>query len=255
MNKITEAFKNKKAFIAFITGGDPDIETTTNLILAMQNAGVDIIEIGIPFSDPVAEGLIIQGANERALAAGCTTDKLFEMVKSIQDKIKIPLLFMTYLNPIYVYGKEKFAKNCQECGIQGIIVPDMPFEEKSELADICDDYNLSLVSLIAPTSGDRGVMIAKEAQGFLYCVSSLGVTGTRDEISLEMDSMIKDIKKVNDIPCAIGFGIKTPEQAKALSSISDGIIIGSAIVEIVGKYGKDSIEPVKDFVKEIKKTL
>lgn len=255
MNRITEAFKNCKAFIAFITGGDPDIETTERLIPAMAQAGADLIEIGIPFSDPVAEGIVIQEADERALKAGCTTDKLFDMVQRVRHKTNVPLLFMTYLNPIYTYEKENFLSKCVTCGIDGIIVPDMPFEEKDELDTLCKDYKIDLIYMLAPTSEERISLIAKDATGFIYCVSSLGVTGVRSNISTDIGQIIEKVHEVTDIPCAIGFGISTPEQAKNLAKISDGIIVGSAIVKLIAKYGKDCIDPVIEYVKSIKKAI
>lgn len=255
MNRIEKAFKDKKAFIAFITGGDPDIETTEKLIIAMAEAGADIIEIGIPFSDPVAEGIVIQEADERALSNGCTVDKLFEMVKRVRKKVEIPLLFMTYVNPIFVYGKEKFLQNCVNSGIDGIIVPDLPFEEKEELADECEKHGITQISMIAPTSKERIKNIAKSAEGFLYCVSSLGVTGVRSEINTNIAQMIEQVKSVSSVPCAIGFGISTPKQAGDMARISDGVIVGSAIVKLIAKYGKNSIEPVKEFITEMKDAI
>ena len=259
-NRITDVFgklksSKKKALIAFITGGDPDIETTEKLILSMEEAGADIIEIGIPFSDPVAEGMVIQEASARALAGGCTVDKLFDMVKRLREKTNIPLLFMTYANPIYAYGKERFMAKCSETGIDGIIVPDVPFEEKEEFEHECNRFNICLISLIAPTSGERAEKIACETQGFLYCVSSLGVTGTRSDINTNIAGLIQQIKKVSSIPCAVGFGISTPRQARDMSAISDGIIVGSAIVKLVAEFGKNSVIPVKNFVSELKSSL
>ena len=255
MNRITIAFENKKAFIAFITGGDPDMETTENLIIAMAESGVDIIEIGIPFSDPVAEGPIIQEADERALANGFTVDKLFDMIKRVRQKVEIPLLFMTYINPIFVYGKERFMQRCAQCGIDGIIVPDLPFEERDELESVCAEHGVTQISMISPTSQDRIATIAKNAEGFLYCVSSLGVTGVRSEITTNLAEMIGQVKKASSVPCAIGFGISTPEQARNMAAISDGVIIGSAIVRIIAEYRTASIEPVKNFVKEVKDAI
>lgn len=252
MSNIYKAFENKKAFIPFVTGGDPDLETTKNLLIAMEKAGADLIEIGIPFSDPIAEGPVIQEASQRALAAGCTTDKLFDMVKKARQRVKIPMVFMTYINPVYTYGKERFMKRCVECGIDGIIVPDLPYEEKEELSGVCESYGIDLISLIAPTSHERIRMIAKEAKGFVYCVSSLGVTGVRSEIKTDVAKMVEMVKEVNDIPAAIGFGISTPEQAKKMASVSDGAIVGSAIVKIVAKYGKECIPEVEKYVKEMK---
>jgi len=255
MSKITKAFANRKAFIAFITGGDPDLETTEKLVPAMAEAGADLIEIGIPFSDPVAEGIVIQEADERALQAGCTTDKLFEMVTRIRPKTDVPLLFMTYLNPIYTYGKEKFLSRCAECGIEGIIVPDMPFEEKGELAELCELQGIDLISMITPASEERITLIAKEAKGFIYCVSSLGVTGVRSEITTDIGRMVQKVREVTDIPCAIGFGIATPEQAGSMAKLADGVIVGSAIVKLVAKFGKESIGPVAEYVHSMKKGM
>ena len=252
MNRIKKAFENKKAFIPFITGGDPNLEVTKKLLIAMQEAGADLIEIGIPFSDPIAEGVVIQAADERALAAGCTTDKLFDMVKTVQDEMNVPIVFMTYVNPIFAYGKRKFMKRCVECGIAGVIVPDLPFEEKEELAESCREYGVELVSLIAPTSHDRIRMIAKEAEGFLYCVSSLGVTGVRSEITTNIEDMIDKVREVTDIPCAVGFGIAAPEQAERMAAVSDGAIVGSAIVKIIAQYGEECVPYVKEYVKKMK---
>ncbi len=252
MNRIKEAFSNGKAFISFVTGGDPDLGTTKELILAMEEAGADLIEIGIPFSDPIAEGAVIQEANERALSSGCTTDKLFDAIKEIRERVSVPLVFLTYINPIYTYGKERFFKRCVECGIDGLIVPDLPFEEKEELAKESKSYQVNLISLIAPTSNARIRMIAGQAEGFIYCVSSLGVTGVRTDIQTDITSMISMVREVTDTPCAVGFGISTPDQAKKFAAISDGAIVGSAIVRLVAQYGKESIEPVKAYVKEMK---
>ena len=252
MSRISKAFENKKAFIAFITGGDPDLETTEALIPRMAEAGADIIEIGIPFSDPIAEGTAIQAADERALNAGTTTDKLFEMIKRVRAKVDIPLVFMTYINPIYAYGTEKFPQKCAECGIDGMIVPDVPFEEKEEVDSICEMAGIELVSMIAPTSKERIGMIASQAKGFLYCVSSLGVTGIRSRITTNIKEMIEQVRTVSDIPCAVGFGIATPRQAHEMAEVSDGAIVGSAIVKMIEKYGKNCIEPVCEYVKEMK---
>lgn len=255
MTKISDAFKNGKAFIGFITGGDPDIETTEKLLYTMSESGADLIEIGIPFSDPIAEGPVIQEASERALAAGCTTDKLFDLVAKVSPNLDTPIVFMTYINPIYTYGKEKFMSKCKECGIHGIIVPDLPYEEKDELTPECDKYGIDLISLIAPTSHERITMIAKEAKGFVYCVSSLGVTGVRSEITTDISAMTDLVRKSTDIPCAIGFGISTPEQAKKMSADADGVIVGSAIVKIVAQYGKDSAEHVAEYVRSMKEAI
>lgn len=255
MDIIARAFKDKKSLVVFITGGDPNIETTAKLIPAIAEAGADLIEIGIPFSDPVAEGPVIQAASERALASGTTTDKLFEMVARVNRQVQIPLLFMTYLNPIYAYGKERFLTACRDTGIAGIIVPDMPFEEKGDLSEECTKFEIDLVSMVAPTSHERIAMIAKEAEGFLYCVSSLGVTGVRSQIHADIEKVVAQAKKFTDVPCAIGFGISNPVQAKNMARFADGVIVGSAIVNIIGEHGRNCIEPVKKFVKTMKEAI
>ena len=255
MSRIRKAFDHGKAFIAFVTGGDPDIDTTEKLIYTMEEAGADLIEIGVPFSDPIAEGIVIQEANERALLAGCTTDKLFEMVARVRKKVQVPLVFLTYINPIYTYGKDKFMSKCRETGVDGIIVPDLPFEEKEELEPDCLKYGVDLISLIAPTSNERIKMIAEEAKGFLYCVSSMGVTGVRQEIKTDITSMIQLVRKSTAVPCAVGFGISTAEQAANFAALSDGAIVGSAIVKIVAQYGKNSEKPVYDYVKSMKEAV
>lgn len=257
MNKktVAEAFQNKKAFIPFVTAGDPDLETTEKIILSMQENGADLIEIGIPFSDPVAEGIVIQKADERALAAGTTTDKIFDMVGRIREEMHIPMVFMTYVNVIFVYGIEVFARRSQELGMAGVIVPDVPFEEKEELERVFNEYGLDVISLIAPTSANRIQAIAAEAKGFVYCVSSLGVTGVREEMNKGVAEMVREVKKVNDIPCAVGFGISTPEQARDMASVSNGVIVGSAIMKIVAEYGKECVGPVGDYVRRMKQAV
>lgn len=252
MSRISDAFKNGKAFIPFITGGDPDIETSYELIKVMAENGADIIEIGIPFSDPIAEGPVIQEADLRALASGTTTDRLFELVERLRKEIQTPFIFMTYMNPIYVYGTERFMKRCAQVGIDGVIVPDVPFEEKAELADYCKAAGIDLISMIAPTSKERIETIAKEAEGFIYCVSSLGVTGVRSEINTDIGTMVSHVKKVTDTPVAVGFGISTPAQAKKMAGLSDGAIVGSAIVKIVAQYGKEAKPHVARYIREMK---
>lgn len=255
MTDIKKAFENGKAFIPFVTAGDPDLETTEKLLIAMSENGADIIEIGIPFSDPIAEGVVIQEADLRSLAAGTTTDKIFDMVKRIRPQVKCALALMTYMNPVFAYGTEKFMSKCKDSGISGVIIPDTPYEEKDELTPYADKYGIDVISLIAPTSNDRIKMIAKESQGFVYCVSSLGVTGVRSEITTNISDMVKLVRTVSDTPCAIGFGISTPEQAKEMAQYADGVIVGSAIVKIVEQYGKNSVEPVCEYVRKMKEAI
>lgn len=252
MTKIADAFANGKAFIPFLTCGDPDLETTEKLIGAIAEAGADLIELGIPFSDPTAEGPVIQDANQRALSAGTTTDKIFDMVRRVRQTVSIPMVFMTYANVIFSYGADRFLKTAAEIGMNGIIVPDVPFEEKQEFEPLCQKYGLDQISMIAPTSHDRIHAIAEQANGFLYCVSSLGVTGTRTAITTDIGAMVKLVKEVKDIPCAVGFGISTPEQAESMCRQADGAIVGSAIVKLIAQYGRDSVQPVADYVRTMK---
>ena len=252
MSKIKNAFAQGKAFIPFVTCGDPDLETTAKVVRAAAANGADLIELGIPFSDPTAEGPVIQGANLRALSGGVTTDKVFDLVRELRRDVTIPMVFMTYANVVFSYSAEKFISTCNEIGIDGLILPDLPFEEKDEFQPLCDKYGVDLISLIAPTSHERISMIAKQAQGFIYVVSSLGVTGTRSEITTDLGAIVEVIRKNTDVPCAIGFGISNPEQAKKMASLSDGAIVGSAIIKILEKHGKDSAEPVGEFVKAMK---
>lgn len=255
MNRIRKVFDNKKAFIPFITAGDPDLGVTEKLVPAMAEAGADMIEIGVPFSDPVAEGAVIQEADIRALAAGATTDKIFESVKRIRQKTQVPLAFMTYINPVYAYGVDKFMKRAADCGIDALIVPDMPFEERQELLPACRNHGLTLIYLVAPTSKERAGAIARESEGFVYCVSSLGVTGVRREITTNMKEMVDAVKQGRNVPCAVGFGISTPEQARKMSADSDGVIVGSAIVKLVARYGAECVEPVCSYVHEMKAAM
>ena len=255
MSRIAEAFSDGKAFIAFITCGDPDLETTAAAVRSAVGNGADLIELGIPFSDPTAEGPTIQGANIRALKGGVTTDKVFDLVRELRKDVTVPMVFMTYANVVFSYGADRFISICGDIGIDGLILPDLPFEEKEEFLPICHRYSVDLISLIAPTSENRIAMIAKEAEGFLYIVSSLGVTGTRSEIKTDLGSIVKVVRENTDIPCAIGFGISTPEQAKAMADISDGAIVGSAIIKILERYGRDAPEHVGEYVRSMKDAL
>ena len=255
MNKIADAFDHGKAFVAFITCGDPDLETTAKAVRAAVANGADLIELGIPFSDPTAEGPVIQEANLRALQGGVTTDLIFDFVKEIRKDVTVPLVFMTYANVIFSYGAEKFISTCAQIGIDGLILPDLPFEEKEEFLPLCRQYHVDLVSLIAPTSENRVAMIAREAEGFIYLVSSLGVTGTRSEITTDLKPIIRTIRENAKVPVAIGFGISQPEQAKAMAAISDGAIVGSAIEKILAQYGKDAPEHIGVYVNSMKKAV
>lgn len=255
MSKIRNAFENGKAFIAFITCGDPDLGTTAAAVRAAVENGADLIELGIPFSDPTAEGPVIQGANLRALKGGVTTDKIFAFVKELRQDVTVPLVFMTYANVVFSYGAERFLAACRDVGIDGLILPDLPYEEKEEFLPVCRACGVDLISLIAPTSKNRIAMIAKEAEGFLYIVSSLGVTGARSEIQTDLASIVKVVRQNTDVPCAIGFGISTPEQAGRMASLADGVIVGSAIVKRLEQYGKDAPEHIGRYVRSMKNAL
>lgn len=252
MSNILEAFRKGKAFIPFITCGDPDIDTTKDVVKSAALNGADIIELGIPFSDPTAEGPVIQGANIRALKNGITTGKIFDMVGELRRDVKIPLVFMTYANVVFSHGTDRFLARCEEVGIDGLILPDVPFEEKGEFSGACVKHGVDFISMIAPTSEERIAMISREAQGFIYVVSSLGVTGVRSEITTDLPSIVRAVRENTEVPCAIGFGISTPAQAKTMSGIADGVIVGSAIVKIIGKYGKVSPSYVGEYVRTMK---
>ena len=253
MSKIPEAFKNGKAFIGFLTAGDPTCEKTVEYILAMVEAGCDLIEIGIPFSDPMAEGVVIQDANVRALKHSTTTDDVFDIVAKVRQKTDVPIVFLTYINPVFFYGYEKFFKKCSELGVDGIISPDLPYEEKGEIADIALENGVDVISLIAPTSKERIQKIAADATGFIYVVSSLGVTGMRSEIKTDLNAILADIRDVTDLPLAVGFGINTPEQASQIGKIADGVIVGSAIVKIIEEYGENASDALREYVSSMKK--
>ena len=255
MSKIKEAFKNGKAFIPFITCGDPDLDTTVKCVKEMVKNGADLIELGIPFSDPTAEGPVIQGANIRALKGGVTTDKVFDMVRLLRKDVTVPMVFMTYANVVFSYGADAFISTCADIGMDGLILPDLPFEEKEEFIDLCHKYDVDLISLIAPTSENRIAMIAGEAEGFIYLVSSLGVTGTRSSITTDLGAITKVIKSVTDVPVAIGFGISNPETCQRMAAVSDGAIVGSAIIKILEQYGKDAAPYVGEFVKSMKDAI
>ena len=255
MSRIASAFDNGKAFIAFITCGDPDPETTAACVRAAVRGGADLIELGIPFSDPTAEGPVIQAANERALKGGVTTDKIFELARELRKDVTVPMVFMTYANVVYSYGIERFCDKCAGAGVDGMILPDVPFEEKEEFAPACRARGLDFISLIAPTSENRVAMIAKEAEGFLYIVSSMGVTGVRNEITTDIGAMVRLVRENTSIPCAVGFGISTPAQAKRMADLSDGAIVGSAIVRLIAEHGKAAPERVYEYVKSMKEGM
>ncbi len=255
IKNLKNVFDHGKAFIAFITAGDPDLESTKEFILTMEKAGADLIEIGIPFSDPIAEGPVIQEADIRALSSGTTTDRIFDMVLELREKTDMPLVFMGYLNPVFHYGYEKFFARCGKAGISGIIIPDLPYEEKGECLGIARSHGVEVISMIAPTSEERIRTIASEAEGFLYVVSSLGVTGVRSEIKTDLASILETIRKATDVPAAVGFGINTPDQAKKIAALSDGVIVGSAIVRIIAERGREAGPYIAEYVASMKDAI
>ncbi len=256
-NLIQKAFDtpNKKAFIGFLTAGYPDADSTVKYVLEMERAGADLIEIGIPFSDPTAEGVVIQNANIAALKAGMTTDGVFDVVKRIREVSQIPLAFMTYANPVFHYGYDKFFAQCEKLGVGAIIIPDIPYEEKAEVEEPAKAHHVAVISMIAPTSEERIKKIASEAEGFIYVVSSMGVTGVRSEITTDLSSIIESIRSATDTPCAIGFGISTPKQAKEMAAISDGAIVGSAIVKLIAEHGTEAAPFLYEYVKSMKEAV
>ncbi|MDR1796451.1 MAG: tryptophan synthase subunit alpha [Clostridiales Family XIII bacterium] len=256
MSNIQSAFDHGKAFIGFVTGGDPSLEKTKEFILAMAEAGCDLIEIGVPFSDPIAEGPVIQEANLRALAAGTTVDKLFGLVADLKaDAAMVPLVFLTYLNPVYHYGYEAFFEKAARAGLDGIIIPDLPFEEQQELKPVARKHGVDVISLIAPTSEARARAIAKDADGFVYLVSSMGVTGVRAEIKTDLASIVEQVKAATDTPVAVGFGIHSPGQAKEIAKTADGVIVGSAIVKIIEEHGDAATPEVAGYVRAMKAAI
>jgi len=260
MNRIDRCFadlkaKEKKALITFITAGDPDMETSKKAVLKMFDSGADIIELGVPFSDPIAEGVTIQKSSKRSLDGGTNLDMIFDLVVELRKETDKPLLFMMYINTIVAYGTEKFFTNCKDKGIDGVIVPDMPYEESGELKDEARGYGIHIINLVAPTSRDRIKKIASNSQGFLYCVSSTGVTGTRSTFTTDFESFFGAIGENAACPYCVGFGISSPEQAKKMSAYCDGVIVGSAIVRIMEEKGAQSIEAVGEFVKSLSEVM
>ncbi|MDR3205549.1 MAG: tryptophan synthase subunit alpha [Candidatus Methanoplasma sp.] len=255
MSKISDAFRNGKAFIGFVTGGDPTLDLTVELVVGMAEAGADIVEIGIPFSDPIAEGEVIQRANARALNAGASVRGIFGAVRKVRERTDVPIVFLTYLNPVFRYGYDEFFAECRDAGVDGVIIPDAPFEEQGEFKPSARKHGVDVISLVSPTSEDRIAKIAADADGYLYVVSSMGVTGVRGSISTDISGIVASIRRASDAPAAVGFGISTPEQACELSKAADGVIVGSAIVRIVEEYGKDSVERVKDYVRRMKAAI
>ena len=252
MSKITQAFANNKAFIPFITCGDPDLTTTHKLVKAAVDNGADIIQLGIPFSDPTAEGLAIQAANLRALKKKITTDDVFNLVQTMRQDISAPFILTTYANAVFSYGIESFFERCAQVGAEGVLIADVPYEEKDEFEGLALKHGVELISLVSPTSEHRIAKIAKEARGFVYIISSLGNNKSRDELLSDIRHMVKLVREHTDLPCAVGIGISTPEQAKDVAAISDGAVVGSAILNVIAQYGKEAAPHVGSLVKSMK---
>ncbi|MDP3791047.1 MAG: tryptophan synthase subunit alpha [Candidatus Omnitrophota bacterium] len=264
MNRIDKKFKElkkgkKKAFIAYVTAGDPNLSATKSIVLALEGAGVDIIELGIPFSDPLADGPTIQAASHRALLKGATLRKIFSLVGILRKATDIPIVFMTYYNPVLRYGIEHFVKSCKKAGVDGVIIPDLPFEEARDLTAFSKIAGIATIFLAAPTSTRARIGgIAKNSSGFVYYVSLTGVTGARSRLPAEVTSKVKLIKSVTKKPVAVGFGVSTVRQAREVSKFSDGVIVGSAIVKIIEnnqKNNKALLSKVSSFAKTLAKAI
>lgn len=252
MSRIGKAFQSGKVFIPFLIGGDPSLEMTGELICAMAGAGADLIEIGVPFSDPVAESAALQAAGGRALAAGCTTDKLFDLVAKVRKEVEVPLVFVTYANSIYTYGKEAFMRRCRESGVDGLMVQDLPYEEKEEISPECEQYGVDLISVTVPASHERIQMIAKEAKGFLYCVPSKDVLGAGSREKVDTGELVRLAKAVSGIPGVLALNGGSLEQVKAMAALADGVIERHGVSELVDRYGTDSVGPVVEYVRKMK---
>ncbi len=255
MNRIDITFEklkkdDKTARIGFLTGGDPTIDKTPELIKAMVAGGTDIVEIGVPFSDPLADGPVIQAAATRALAGGVTVNQIFEMVKKVREDVSVPLIFLMYTNTLMVYGIEKFITRCREVGIDGLIIPDLPYEEQEEVLPVMKEQGIALIPLVAPTSKDRLKMITAGGSGFVYCVSSMGVTGRNSQFHASIDEYIAEVRANTDLPLAIGFGISSNDDVKRFEPIADGVIVGTAIVKEIERTGGDPVA-LEGFIKTL----
>ncbi len=259
IRKAFDRSRDKPLFIPFVTAGDPSLEATVDIVKTLEEAGADMIELGVPYSDPLADGPTIQQASQRALKEGVTFDDVLQLALTIREQgVVIPILFFTYVNPVLQYGAERMFQQFETCGIDGVIIPDLPVEESGEIRQLSLKYRKPLISLVAPTSEQRISQIASSAEGFIYCVSSLGVTGTRSEFSSDLHSFLDQVRQYADVPIAVGFGISTPGQVASLRSHCDGIIVGSAIVKIIEHYEQDlkhkesrknALAEIKTFVK------
>ncbi|MBE5868380.1 MAG: tryptophan synthase subunit alpha [Lachnospiraceae bacterium] len=255
MSKILSAFEDGKAFIAFITCGDPDLGTTAAAVRAAAENGADLIQLGIPFSDPTAEGPVIQQASIRALQGGVTTDKIFDFVKELRSTVQIPLVFTTYSNVVFSYGAERFLAACKEAEIDGLILPDLPFEEKEEFLPACRKYGVDLISMIAPSTEKRISMIAEAAEGFLYMTPGPAVPDTNSQIKTDPAHITEIIRRSTNIPCAISYDTATPEQVAEMAACCDGVIAVSAFVELLEKYGEDAPDHIGTYIQTIKTLL
>lgn len=261
MNRIAKKFQelksqNEKALITFVTAGDPNLNATEDLVLALASNGADIIELGIPFSDPLADGPIIQKASQRALKAGTNVSKILGLVAQLRQKTEVPLVLMTYVNPLYSFGLEEFVKEAAKVGVDGLIIPDLPFEERDLIERLMFDYGLALIPLIAPTTPkDRIKEIIRLAQGFVYCVSVTGVTGIRGNVSNNVEAFLNTVVSNSNLPVAVGFGISTPEQGTRMAEVCDGVIVGSALVKLIEENGPEAERVLIPLVQSFKSAL
>lgn len=255
MNRIEQKFKelgDKKALITYITAGDPSLEQTEQLIYAMERGGADIIELGIPYSDPIADGPVIQAADQRALDNGTNLFKIFEVVKKTREKTEIPLVFLIYFNTILSQGIENFIKKCEKAGVDGLIIPDLPLEEREEIRELIGRSSIDLIPLVAPNSKERlGDIINCGGSGFVYCISSFGVTGVRDNFDVDLKSFLEEVRAVTNLPLAVGFGISSREHIEKIHRMADGAIVGSAIVKLAHETNGD-LKVIEGKVRELK---
>lgn len=259
MDLFGKAFKSGRALVPFVTAGDPDLETTRALVLALEEAGADIIELGVPFSDPQADGPVIQAAGQRALEAGTTLAKVLELVRNLKSIVSTPLVLMGYYNPILNYGEDRFARDAAEAGIAGVIVPDLPFDEGEGFYDILEREGVAGILMAAPNStGERLMEMGRKARGFVYCVSLMGITGQESGPCDRMGDYIDRVRKHVSVPLVLGFGIDGPERAAGVAPLVDGVVVGSAIVRLVERFGHDRerlLCEVRSFVASLKEAI
>ncbi|MCX7828562.1 MAG: tryptophan synthase subunit alpha [Thermanaerothrix sp.] len=259
MNRLKEIFESRKALIAFVMAGDPDINTSADICSTLESSGADILELGIPFSDPLADGPIIQASGQRSLRTGTTLSSVLDLAETLRNTVKVPLLLMGYLNPILQCGEERFARRAAEAGIDGVIVADLPFDEGESLRAALDREGLINIPMVSPNSPEKRLQeMGREARGFVYCVSMLGTTGSRKDLHGDMEGYLRRVRRHFSIPTVVGFGISTPERAKRAGALADGVVVGSAIMDLVGKHLEDKerlLDGIRDLTIKLRSVL